>query len=364
MADKRPLTEPDDFEGAGISPPGQDESYHNPTDPDRFDEDLELEQTLRPSRFEDFPGQDKAKDELQLYVEAARQRGDALDHVLLFGPPGLGKTTLAAILSNEMGVSFRTTSGPVMERPADLAGMLTNLQRGDLFFIDEIHRLNHVVEEHMYSAMEDFRIDIMVDKGPNARSIPLPLDRFTLVGATTRTGLLTAPLRARFQIQIHLEFYKPEHLYLIIKRAAGILDVEIDDEGALEIARRSRGTPRIANRYLRRVRDYAQVRGDGRITSATAAAAFEMLGVDAEGLDSMNRSILATIIEKYQGGPVGVKTLSVAVGEEQDTLEEVYEPYLVLGGFIKHTSRGRVVTELAYRHLGLEPTSKQAKLFE
>ncbi|MEE2708201.1 MAG: Holliday junction branch migration DNA helicase RuvB [Gemmatimonadota bacterium] len=324
---------------------------------------MELDQTLRPTGFQDFPGQDKAKDELQLYVEAARQRGDSLDHVLLHGPPGLGKTTLAAILSNEMGVQFRTSSGPVLERPADLAGMLTNLQQGDLFFIDEIHRLNHVVEEHMYSAMEDFRIDIMVDKGPNARSIPLPLDRFTLVGATTRTGLLTAPLRARFQIQIHLEFYKPEDLYLIIKRAAGILNVEIDDEGAMEIARRSRGTPRIANRYLRRVRDYAQVRGDGRITKDIAGAAFNMLGVDSAGLDSMNRSILETIIDKYQGGPVGVKTLSVAVGEEQDTLEEVYEPYLVLGGFIKHTSRGRVVTELAYRHLGLEPNSEQASLF-
>ncbi len=363
MAKERPLTEPDNFDGEDTPPHQHEESENNLTDPDKFDEDMELDQTLRPTGFQDFPGQDKAKDELKLYVEAARQRGDSLDHVLLHGPPGLGKTTLAAILSNEMGVQFRTSSGPVLERPADLAGMLTNLQQGDLFFIDEIHRLNHVVEEHMYSAMEDFRIDIMVDKGPNARSIPLPLDRFTLVGATTRTGLLTAPLRARFQIQIHLEFYKPEDLYLIIKRAAGILNVEIDDEGAMEIARRSRGTPRIANRYLRRVRDYAQVRGDGRITKDIAGAAFNMLGVDSAGLDSMNRSILETIIDKYQGGPVGVKTLSVAVGEEQDTLEEVYEPYLVLGGFIKHTSRGRVVTELAYRHLGLEPNSEQASLF-
>ena len=364
MADERPLTEPDNFDGEDFSSQEHEETEHNLTDPDRFAEDVELDQTLRPTRFEDFPGQDKAKDELQLYVEAARQRGDTLDHVLLFGPPGLGKTTLAAILSNEMGVAFRTSSGPVLERPADLAGMLTNLQQGDLFFIDEIHRLNHVVEEHMYSAMEDFRIDIMVDKGPNARSIPLPLDHFTLVGATTRTGLLTAPLRARFGIQIHLEFYKPEDLFLIIKRAAGILDVEIEDEGAMEIARRSRGTPRIANRYLRRVRDYAQVKGDGCITKDIANAAFEMFGVDVEGLDTMNRSILETIIEKYRGGPVGLKTLAVAVGEEQDTLEEVYEPYLVLGGFIKHTSRGRVVTELAYKHLGLEPRTKQATLFE
>lgn len=363
MAKERPLTEPDNFDGEDISPQQHEDSENSLTDPDQSDEDMELDQTLRPTGFEDFPGQDKAKDELQLYVEAARQRGDSLDHVLLHGPPGLGKTTLAAILSNEMGVQFRTSSGPVLERPADLAGMLTNLQQGDLFFIDEIHRLNHVVEEHMYSAMEDFRIDIMVDKGPNARSIPLPLDRFTLVGATTRTGLLTAPLRARFQIQIHLEFYKPEDLFLIIKRAAGILNVEIDDEGAMEIARRSRGTPRIANRYLRRVRDYAQVRGDGRITKDIAGAAFNMLGVDSAGLDSMNRSILETIIHKYKGGPVGVKTLSVAVGEERDTLEEVYEPYLVLGGFIKHTSRGRVVTEQAYGHLGLEPNSKQASLF-
>ncbi len=363
MAKERPLTEPDNFDGEDLSSQQHEDSENSLTDPDQFDEDMELDQTLRPTGFEDFPGQDKAKDELQLYVEAARQRGDSLDHVLLHGPPGLGKTTLAAILSNEMGVQFRTSSGPVLERPADLAGMLTNLQQGDLFFIDEIHRLNHVVEEHMYSAMEDFRIDIMVDKGPNARSIPLPLDRFTLVGATTRTGLLTAPLRARFQIQIHLEFYKPEDLFLIIKRAAGILNVEIDDEGAMEIARRSRGTPRIANRYLRRVRDYAQVRGDGRITKDIAGAAFNMLGVDSAGLDSMNRSILETIIHKYKGGPVGVKTLSVAVGEERDTLEEVYEPYLVLGGFIKHTSRGRVVTEQAYGHLGLEPNSKQASLF-
>lgn len=335
------------------------------TDPDRFDEDIELDQTLRPARFEDFPGQEKAKAELELYVEAAKGRGETLDHVLLHGPPGLGKTTLAAILANEMNVEMRPSSGPVLERPADLAGMLTNLQQGDVFFIDEIHRLNNVVEEHMYSAMEDFKIDIMVDKGgPGARSIQLPLDRFTLVGATTRTGLLTPPLLARFGIQIRLEFYTPEELFLIVRRAARILNVEVDDDGGMEIARRSRGTPRIANRYLRRVRDYAQVRGDGRITRKIAEAAFDMFGVDPLGLDLMNRLILTTIIQKYNGGPVGLSTLAVAVGEEHDTLEEVYEPYLILQGFIKRTSRGRVVTELAYRHLGFKPSSQQPNLFD
>lgn len=337
---------------------------HRLTDPDRFDEDAELDNTLRPSRFEEFPGQEKAKEELQLYVEAAKRRGDTLDHVLLHGPPGLGKTTLASILANEMGVTMHNTSGPVLERPADLAGLLTNLREGDVFFIDEIHRLNHVVEEHLYSAMEDFKIDIMVDRGPSARSLTLTLERFTLVGATTRTGLLTAPLLARFGIPIRLDFYTPDELYLIVFRAARILGVAIDEEGAMEIARRSRGTPRIANRYLRRVRDYAQVRANGRITGEIAGAAFEMLRVDHIGLDEMNRLILSNIIQKYNGGPVGLNTLAVAVGEESGTLEVVYEPYLIHMGFIKRTSRGRMVTDLAYRHLGLRAPGSQVSLFD
>ncbi|MBM3264298.1 MAG: Holliday junction branch migration DNA helicase RuvB [candidate division Zixibacteria bacterium] len=333
------------------------------TDPDRFDEDVEMDNTLRPSRFDDFPGQEKAKEELKLYVEAAKRRGDTLDHVLLHGPPGLGKTTLATILANEMGVSMHSTSGPVLERPADLAGLLTNLRVGDVFFIDEIHRLNHVVEEHMYSAMEDFKIDIMVDRGPSARSITLNLERFTLVGATTRTGLLTAPLLARFGIPIRLDFYTPEELFLIVGRAARILDVAIDKDGAMEIARRSRGTPRIANRYLRRVRDYAQVRANGRIDGDIALAAFDLLRVDPIGLDDMNRLILTNIIQKYNGGPVGLNTLAVAVGEESGTLEVVYEPFLIHMGFVKRTSRGRMVTELAYQHLGFR-MSRQPTLFD
>lgn len=337
---------------------------HRLTDPDRFDEDAELDNTLRPARFGDFPGQEKAKEELKLYVEAARRRGEPLDHVLLHGPPGLGKTTLATILTNEMGVTMHPTSGPVLERPADLAGLLTNLRERDVFFIDEIHRLNHVVEEHMYSAMEDFRIDIMVDRGPSARSITLNLERFTLVGATTRTGLLTAPLLARFGIPIRLDFYTPEELFLIVNRAARILAVAIDEDGAMEIARRSRGTPRIANRYLRRVRDYAQVRANGRIDGEIALAAFDLLRVDHLGLDDMNRLILTNIIQKYNGGPVGLNTLAVAVGEESGTLEVVYEPYLIHMGFIKRTSRGRMATELAYRHLGFKVNQHQSSLFD
>jgi Holliday junction DNA helicase RuvB len=327
----------------------------------------EFDATLRPHRFEDFVGQTKLKENFKVFISAARERQEALDHVLLYGPPGLGKTTLAHILAKELDVPISSSSGPVLERAGDLAGILTNLSLGEVLFIDEIHRLNHVVEEFLYPAMESFTLDIMIDKGPAARSVQLPLKRFTLVGATTRAGLLTSPLRARFGVVGRLDFYQPEDLGRIVTRSAGLLDVRIDRAGAEEIARRSRGTPRVANRLLRRVRDFAQVKGDGTITCETARAALAMLDVDHLGLDEMDKRILETIIAKFRGGPVGVNTLAVAVGEESDTLEEVYEPFLIMEGLLERTPRGRTATARAYKHLGVLSPKKtgesQERLF-
>ena len=314
--------------------------------------DKDFERALRPNHFEAFNGQEKIVANLKVFVEAARMRHEALDHILLFGPPGLGKTTLAGIIANELGVGFKVTSGPVLDKPGDLAGILTTLEENDVLFIDEIHRLSPVVEEYLYSAMEDYRIDIMIDKGPSARSIQIDLNPFTLVGATTRSGLLTAPLRARFGINLHLEYYDPATLTRIIKRSAAILNVPIDDDAALEISRRSRGTPRIANALLRRVRDFAQVKGSGRINTEIANIALSSLNIDQYGLDEIDNKILLTIIDKFRGGPVGVSTIATAIGEDAGTVEEVYEPYLIMEGFVKRTPRGRVVTPLAYKHLG------------
>ena len=316
------------------------------------DETLDL--TLRPQKFDDFVGQVALKERLLIAVEAARQRGEALDHVLLSGPPGLGKTTLANILANELGVKIRNTSGPVVEKPGDLAGLLTNLEDGDVLFIDEIHRLNHVVEEYLYPALEDFTIDIMIDQGPQARSFRLELKKFTLVGATTRTGLLTAPLRDRFGITCRLNYYDVSDITSIVHRSARILDIDIKDDGADEIAKRSRGTPRIANALVRRVRDYAQVRADGIITRDVTSKALEMLAIDHYGLDEMDRAYLDALIHKFGGGPVGIKNLAVSIGEESDTLEDVYEPYLIQQGFVKRTSSGRVAMEKAYHHIGAD----------
>ncbi len=327
----------------------------------------EFENALRPLRFGDFSGQSKVVGNLEVFVEAARMRGEPLDHTLLHGPPGLGKTTLSNIIANELGVGFKITSGPVLDKPGDLAGVLTSLEKNDVLFIDEIHRLSPVVEEYLYSAMEDFRIDIMIDKGPSARSIQIDLNPFTLVGATTRSGLLTAPLRARFGINLHLEYYEPETLKRIIRRSAGILGVPIDDEAAMEIARRSRGTPRIANGLLRRVRDFAQVKGDGRIDTPIAKLSLAALNIDSYGLDEIDNKILLTIIDKFRGGPVGVSTIATAIGEDPGTVEEVYEPYLIMEGFIKRTPRGRMATELAYSHFGRNPYNgniMQQTLFE
>ena len=324
----------------------------------------DFENALRPLNFEDFSGQDKVVDNLRIFVKAARLRAEALDHVLLHGPPGLGKTTLSNIIANELGVGFKVTSGPVLDKPGDLAGVLTSLEPNDVLFIDEIHRLSPVVEEYLYSAMEDYRIDIMIDKGPSARSIQLELSPFTLVGATTRSGLLTAPLRARFGINLHLEYYDDDILTSIIRRSAHILNVPCDAKAAGEIASRSRGTPRIANALLRRVRDFAQVKGSGKIDVEIARFALEALNIDRYGLDEIDNKILCTIIDKFKGGPVGLTTIATALGEDAGTIEEVYEPFLIKEGFLKRTPRGREVTELAYMHLGRSIYNSQKTLFD
>ena len=321
------------------------------TDPSPFEEDISVEKSLRPVKFDEFIGQKELVENLKLYIDAANGREEALDHVLLFGPPGLGKTTLANIISKELNVSIKQASGPVIDRAGDLAGMLTNIQYRDVFFIDEIHRLNSVVEEYLYSAMEDFKIDIMIDKGPSARSVQLDLDLFTLVGATTRLGNLTSPLRDRFGIVLRVDYYDAKDLFHIICRSAEILEVDIDEKGAMELAERSRGTPRVANRILRRARDYAQVKAGGKITSEVANKALNKLGVDKFGLDIMDRNILEVLIDKFSGGPVGIKSLGVAVGEDPATIEDVYEPYLIKQGFMQRTSRGRIAQESAYKLL-------------
>ncbi len=337
---------------------------HSATNPDRYEGEFELDQSLRPLKFSEFIGQDKIKENLNVFIQAAKNRGEALDHVLFYGPPGLGKTTLAHIIASELHSNVRMTSGPALEKAGDLAGILTNLSDRDVLFIDEIHRLNHTIEEYLYPALEDFKLDIILDKGANARSIQLALPHFTLVGATTRAGLLTSPLRARFGVVSRLDYYTPEELQIIIKRSAGIMEIVIDEKAALEIARRSRGTPRIANRLLRRVRDFAQVTGDGKIDLEITHTSLHQLDVDERGLDEMDKRIIKTIINKFKGGPVGVNTLALAVGEESGTIEEVYEPFLVQQGFLNRTPRGRIATELAYKHFGLAlKTHDQKKLF-
>ena len=335
----------------------------DPTEDHLSSEERQLEKALRPQMLDDFSGQMKIVDNLKVFIEAAKQRNEALDHVLLHGPPGLGKTTLSYIIANELNTNIKLTSGPVLEKPGDLAGLLTNLETGDVLFIDEIHRLNNVIEEYLYSAMEDYRIDIMIDSGPSARSIQLELNPFTLIGATTRMGLLTSPLRARFGINCHLDYYDVKTLQKIIIRSANILNVDITDEGALELARRSRGTPRIANALLRRVRDFAQIKGNGVVDLEIARYGLEALNVDDGGLDEMDNRILSTIIEKFKGGPVGISTIATAVGEEPGTIEEVHEPFLIMEGYIHRTPRGREATSKAYKHLGVIKPGTEGSLF-
>lgn len=340
------------------------EDYLNADNEHLTPADKEIERALRPLSFGDFTGQDKIVENLKVFVLAARQRGEALDHVLLHGPPGLGKTTLSHIIANELNSNIKISSGPVMEKPSDLAGLLTNLETNDVLFIDEIHRLNPVVEEYLYSAMEDYKIDIMLDSGPNARTVQISLNPFTLIGATTRAGLLTSPLRARFGINARLEYYDAGLLSSIVKRSAAILETPIEEQASYEIARRSRGTPRIANNLLRRTRDFAQIKGTGVITMDIARIALTALNVDQNGLDEMDIRILTTIIDKFKGGPVGISTIATACGEEAETIEEVYEPFLIQEGYIKRTSRGREATETAYKHLKIVPPSRTGSLFD
>ncbi len=334
------------------------------SNPDVMTDEKDFDRTLRPKRLDDFVGQDQIKEILDISIQAAKLRNEPLDHILFYGPPGLGKTTLANIIANELEVEIKVSSGPVLEKAPDLAGILTNLQSHDVFFIDEIHRLNHVVEEYMYPAIEDFEMEIIIDSGPSARSLKIEIEPFTLIGATTRAGLLTSPLRARFGLVLRLDYYDMASILSIVKRSARLLDVPIEEEGAIEIARRSRGTPRVANRLLRRVRDYAQIRGDGVITLDIARRALQMLNVDDAGLDDMDKRILMTIMENYNGGPVGLKTLAVAVGEDPGTVEEIYEPYLIQQGFLDRTAQGRKSTIKAYKHFKITPNHQQMDIFE